>query len=449
MPDSHYYVEAAMNNSEVCAWPIGYSKILEWIHFFTHRDWAIVTLQYIILESAVLFFYFSIRYLISPGKWVGRIILLCLLTNPFILCISNYVLTDSLFAALTVIWFTLTLWYFYKPKPVHVYALIILIFLLFSLRYYAIFYPIITVPVILFSRIQWWVKISGLWLGCLLFFGFVRYTDNLFEKLTGQREFSPFSGWQLAGNALIMYCKVPHREADSPPVELQSLHQLVLHDLEKLPPTDEIPGKYLGFFFTWNPHSPLMKYNQLNFWGTPTVPDLRRWALAGQLYHDYGAFLIKRHPIEFARYFVGRNLCWFIQPIVDVPNVYPEGGVRIRDTEKTWFEYPSNWVRCSTSPLYSLAWFPPVVTGLNALLILGVIGFFYGHCHKSADSLLNKAIALTAIFWLLNFLFVVVTAPVMLRYALSGMIVNLAFVPMLMERIFISLKATERSPTHL
>ncbi|HXB33968.1 MAG TPA: hypothetical protein VNV35_11120, partial [Puia sp.] len=98
MPDSHYYVEAAMNNMELCAWPIGYSKFLEWVHIFVHRDWAVVSLQYFFLESAVLYFYFSIKYLLSPGKWVSRLVLLSLLMNPFILCMSNYILSDSLFA---------------------------------------------------------------------------------------------------------------------------------------------------------------------------------------------------------------------------------------------------------------------------------------------------------------------------------------------------------------
>ena len=443
--DGNYYLRAAINNTEISVWPIGYSKLLAWIHAITKSDWAIFCFQYIILEGAVFYFYFTVCYLLRPGKWIRLLIIFCLLMNPFILCFTNYVLTDSLFAALTVLWFTLTMWYLYKPRPILVYTLVVLPFLLFTIRYYAMFYPLITVPIILFSKVHWRIKLSSLFLGSLLFLAFIRYTENLFFKKIGQREFSPFSGWQLAANALIMYRHIPDREADACPPELQPLHQVVLQNLKEMPSPDAYPDNKLQIYFTWNVRSPLLQYSHVYFGDDATSEDLKNWASMGRLYHDYGAFLIRRHPVAFVRYYVVQGIDWFINPKVDLPNVYPEGGIKIFDRVKDWFGYKSNWLKCTTGNMYSIAYFPVIINLFNLLLILGIFGFFYCECHKASSAIFNKAVALVAAYWLANFLFIIITAPFVLRYSLSVMILNIVFVPVILERIYLSAKKLQNS----
>src|SRR5258708_6263300 len=66
--DGHHYIRVAMNNMEISGWPIGYPKLLEWIHVFAKGDWAVGVLQYILLEGAVVYFYFTVGYLLHPGK---------------------------------------------------------------------------------------------------------------------------------------------------------------------------------------------------------------------------------------------------------------------------------------------------------------------------------------------------------------------------------------------
>ena len=437
--DSHHYIQAAMNSADISAWPIGYSKLLGWIHLFSRGDWAVVVFQYILLEGAILYFYFSIKYLLNPSKWICLVILFFLLMNPFIICISNYVLTDSIFAALTIIWFTFTLWYFHKPMIIHSYILVILIFVMFSIRYYAVFYPMITVPIILSSKDRWWVKLSSMVIGYLLFLLFVLYTESLYEKMIGRRDFSPFSGWQLAANALIMYRHIPNREADAPPpADLQSLHQLVLHDLNTMPPPNILQDKRLRFYFTWGLHTPLLEFGHVYFPNDPTHEDLKKWASMGKIYRDYGAYLIKRHPIAFVRYYVGQGIDWFIDPTVEFTNVYSNGGEEIYDVDKNWFGYKSYWLSCTRSKFYSIAFFPLIVDILNFLLLLGITGFFYCRCYKTSTPIFTRAIILVAAYSLANFIFIIFTAPSMLRYALSGMILNIVFLPVLFERIYLS-----------
>src|SRR5580658_7185717 len=249
--DSNQFIRTAINNVELTAWPIGYPKFIQWVHFLAPKDWAIVILQYILLWTAVLYFYFTIKFHFRPRGWIAFLILLFLLVNPFILCISNYIMTDGPFATLTIFWFTLTLWFIYQPRAIYAFLLIFTLFLAFTIRYYAVFYPFITIPVIIFSRSRIWVKTGSIFLGLTLFFTFILYTEGLYKQLMGQSAFSPFSGWQLASNALIMYRHIPNPEQDIPPPDLQPLHQFVIHSLHSFPSPEVIKDRDLYVFFLW------------------------------------------------------------------------------------------------------------------------------------------------------------------------------------------------------
>jgi hypothetical protein len=443
--DGHHYVRVAMNNMEISGWPIGYSKFLEWTHLLAKGDWIVGCLQYILLEGSVLLLYFTVQYLVRPGKWIAVTTLILLLANPFILFISNYVYSDSLFATLTILWFTFTVWYLYKPRPLYAYLLAILFILAYTIRYYAMFYPIISIPVIIISKIRWQVKVLAMALGGILLVGFRWYTENLFEKSIGRREFSPLSGWRLAGNALIMYRHLPvlQREKDIAPSELQSLHQLVLDDLTVMPPPDLLPDRLLVNYFTFQPSSPLSRYCNVFFGDYITTGEIKKWDSVGQLYRAYGLFLIKRHPFAYLRYYVWQGVDWYIHPKVDITNVFPLGGIPILDETKQWFGYSSNWSPCSSIQFYSITYFPIVVTALNLLFILGMLYFFSLGGYKRSSRLEKKVIVLVAVYWLIDFFFVILTTPALLRYALSGMILNIVFVPFLLERVYLLLRGQE------
>lgn len=436
--DGHHYIRVANNNLEISGWPIGYPKFLTGLHWLVRGDWIVGTVQYVLMEGVVIYFYFTIRYLLRPGKWVSIFMLICLLVNPFILFISNYVLSDGLFATLTVLWFTLTLWYIYKPGIIYAYMLVIVMILAYSIRYYAMFYPLIAFPIILFSKTRWWVKISSIALACLLLLVFRWYTENLFERAIGRREFSPLSGWRLAGNALIMYRHIQNRDADIAPPELQQLHQIVLHELAVMPPPEVIPDKLLVNYFTFQPSSPLSKYVGVFFGDYITTEEIHKWCSVGKIFGQYGAWLIKRHPAEYIQYYVGQGLDWYINPKVDITNEFPRPGLPLLAETRNWFGTKSVWWAFNSKNLYSVTYFPAITTVLNLLFILGVVGFFYCKCYKTAGSVVNKVIIVAAAYWLLAFLFIIFTTPNLLRYGLSGMIFNIALVPALLERVYLS-----------
>jgi hypothetical protein len=234
-----------------------------------------------------------------------------------------------------------------------------------------------------------------------------------------------------------MYRHLPHQEraADVPPPALQSLHQLVLQDLHDIPPPEVMPDDNLQIFFTWYTVSPLIQYSHAHIDDDVPAGELKKWASVGSLYHDYGVYLIKRHPFAFVRYYIGQGLSWFVNQKVEIMNVYPQGGVAITNRIKNWFGYSSNWLPCTTSRVYSIAWFSPILNIFNLLFLVGVFGFFYLRSYRATDKIVNQAIVLAAVYWLANFLFIVISAPAMLRYSISIMIFDIAFVPVIIEQL--------------
>src|SRR5690606_5461901 len=100
LPDSFSYLEAAKDGRAVNIWPIGYSRFLEWFSLLSRSHWALVGVQYVLLQVAVLYFVFSIAWFLRPGQWLFRIMLFSCVLHPLLLHVSNFVSSDALFASL-------------------------------------------------------------------------------------------------------------------------------------------------------------------------------------------------------------------------------------------------------------------------------------------------------------------------------------------------------------
>src|SRR5581483_12291373 len=90
LPDSYSYLKAAFNNQSINMWPIGYSMFLRLFSSFTRSDTALIFTQYLLLQTALLYFLLTLRYLLAPPKWTMRVILIASIANPLSLLISNF-----------------------------------------------------------------------------------------------------------------------------------------------------------------------------------------------------------------------------------------------------------------------------------------------------------------------------------------------------------------------
>src|SRR5687767_14195592 len=134
------YLKAAYKNSDINTCMIGYAKYLRLINVFTKSDTILVGFQYIFLQGSCLFLLFTIFYFHNLSKVLQNILFCFMVFNPLFLFMGNLISSDALFAALSLIWFTLLLWIIHKPSMKLIVLHAFIIFIAFTVRYNAWIY---------------------------------------------------------------------------------------------------------------------------------------------------------------------------------------------------------------------------------------------------------------------------------------------------------------------
>src|SRR5258708_29795165 len=88
--DSYSYIQAAASKDSIDYRPIGYSIFLRLVHGVSASDTFLVTLQYVLVQSASLVLCIRLQRLCRPARWVQRLILIFLVLNPVIPYTCNY-----------------------------------------------------------------------------------------------------------------------------------------------------------------------------------------------------------------------------------------------------------------------------------------------------------------------------------------------------------------------
>src|SRR5580658_2026105 len=108
--DSYVYLKAAVLDLSANSFPIGYSKFLQvLIYLDCSANW-IVAVQFLILDAACLLFFLTIGYFFRPSRIVLIILWIFLFCNPLLYYLSNFIMSDTLFTALSLFWVTQLIW---------------------------------------------------------------------------------------------------------------------------------------------------------------------------------------------------------------------------------------------------------------------------------------------------------------------------------------------------
>lgn len=449
---SYIYLETAYLNLDINIYPVGYPKFLRLFSALTHSDVALVAFQYVLLQGSALYFFFSLYYMYKPGKTITILLFACFVCNPLFLYMANYVTSDALFTSLSLLWFTSILWIIYRPtsRLIGIHALLLL--LVFSVRYSALYYPLITVLAFLLSRQTLKKKIAGIAISILLIAGFMYHTSNQYKELTGTRQFSPFSGWQLANNALYAYRYVQDKKPDRIPARFKQLDAMVsiYFDTTRNVLLNPQEKDLANTWYMWNPNSPLQLYMQKNFRrDTTTMANLKPWATVAPLYADYGTYLIKQFPLEFVRFYLLPNAQNYSLPPVEFLGVYNMGKDNIGGIAKVWFDYKRSKVKTIFKDLNVnvLNFYPEFSAITNVLFMLGALGFlFLGGIKRY--SAMAVALLLVSSLLLVNMGFSIFAAPIVLRLQVFPLLIALAFSLLLMEYILKSAFIEEKKHSH-
>lgn len=424
MPDSYSYIEAAYLNSDINMWPVGYSKFLRVFSAFLHSDTALVFFQYIFLETSIIYFVFTLSYFFSPGRVSTYVSLVFFVANPVLLYMANYVSADALFTGLSLLWLTQLIWIIFKPHPRQLWLQAGFLFLAFVVRYNALYYPIITVIVLLLSRMEWKQKLIGFTVSIALVGLFIWHSGNKYNELTGKRQYSAFGGWQLASNALYMYSRM-NRDHDVAPNRFSVLHKVVQHHLDSLDRLRKRPDTIPGIYYLWG--GPLTQYLTYKYGKDTSTTYFKKWASMAPLYAEYGLYLIKKHPSDFIKNYLLRNAIKYYVPPIEFLGQYNMRSDTVGQMAKTWFGYKSERVKAYTKEIKLFNAFSTINTIINLAFILGFIGFISFDGLKRLSRSARHSIVAIVVLWSANIFFSVIASPIVFRYQIFIMVVSFTF----------------------
>lgn len=437
--DSYSYLEAAADNLSINIYPVGYSNFLRLFSVFTKSDTALVGFQYLLLHISILGFLFSVFYFYKPGKVVHIFLLVFLILNPVFLYLANYVSSDTLFISLSLIWFTLLLWIMHRPSTKLIIWHGLVLFLAFTVRYNAMFYPLIAGLAFFLSKQRLWTKIAGLAFGLLLIGLFVLHTGNEYKKLTGTWQFSPFSGWQLANNTIYLYSYIDKTHRYPIPPRLSGIDKMVTTFFDTTKDLNRFSKEKImaSTMFMWTPGMPLQKYMNEHFKNdTAATIKLKRWATFGPLYSEYGSYLIRKYPVTFLKYYMWPNAIKFYAPPVEFLEQYSTGRDIVNSIAQKWFGYKTRKItsRFKDFDVHILDFLPILAGMLHIVFLFGLMGYLLFQGYQK-QPWLNEPVLLVSSYWLLNFGFSVFASPIALRFQLFPIIVSISFACLFVEYI--------------
>ncbi|MBN9383904.1 MAG: hypothetical protein J0H74_24325 [Chitinophagaceae bacterium] len=417
--DSYSYIYAAMERHTISYRPIGYSWFLILMHGIWASDTFLVFIQYALLQMAGVYLYFSLDRLYRPRKITGNILFFFLLLNPVNLYLANAVSSDALFTGLTLIWLTELLWLMHRPTWWRMLLQLVLLFLIFNIRYTALYYPVIAAAVFLMTRASLTYKLTGIIASVMTLTLGAMAVREMTWRQTGVRTFSAFSGWQMANNALYVY---PYIEVDAgrlPSPECRELDSVVRTKIDRTnPPVDT--------WYMWDPHGPLKTYMRLRQRREHT-DYFTAWNRVGPVFSQYGYYLLTRHPWLFWREYGSPSARIFLYPPLDVLSRYNEGESEVDETAKEWFHYNSTKVRTLWSPdlqSYILIPFLPFWLFLNfAGILAGIIFLLRGRAKfRGLYKDFQKGLLLAAVYLGVNAAFSIFAVPNVFRYQIGPLI---------------------------
>ncbi|WP_276485740.1 NAD(P)/FAD-dependent oxidoreductase [Paraflavitalea pollutisoli] len=450
--DSFVYIQAASGNWDINTHLIGYSRFLRLFSVFSSSDVLLTAFQYLIAQASGMFFLFTIFYFHQIGRVMRYILVIIMVVNPMFLYIANMVSSDCLFMSLSLTWFSLLLWILYRPSNLIILAHTIVISFAFTVRYNALVYPGIAVLVFLFAKIPFHKKAIGIGSFLILCGLFVAYTGNKFKELTGIWQFSPFSGWQAANNAMYTYRYVDSADRKPVPKKFFALDSTIRDYFDKHRDIKKFPIEDIkaSTFYMWTPGLPLYAYRDKVFFDKKDTlaTDLKMWSSMGPLYKDYGTWILKQYPLQFAQHFVGPNFIKYYAPPAEFMEFYNGGNDSVTLGAVKWFHYKNAHVysRIMDPKSYILEIYPIVTGMMNVMLFCSLICFVWlGGLRRTTP--LKKTLILVFAIWSINAIFTILSSPAAIRLQAFPILLETAFALILVDWLYNLASKTELAKT--
>lgn len=413
--DSYSYISAAANHAAISFRPIFYSRFLSAVHAVTASETALVCIQYLLLQIGVLHLFFSSLWFYRPGKTTRTLLFLALVFNPVLPYLSNYISSDALFAALSLFWWLQLLWILHRPRPYQLAMLALLLYLLLQTRFTALYYPLTGVGALLLLRQRLWYKITGMLLLAAVVVFCIVSVQRATQAATGTKVFSAFSGWQWANNALHIYCHVRPAAADLPPA-CAGVDSFARRYFDTACPRRI--NAAVSTDYMWEDDKPLKQYMSYYRQQKALPGYFEAWNAVAPIYSSYAAYLIKKYPFAYTRYYLLPNTKNYAWPSLEVMASYNGGLDTIDEAAKDWFGYAHTKVHCVSKKLQQVMLAPvsACFALLNLLLATGIWWFMRVKGARRAASFFSQSLLLAVFFVLVNAVFSIVATTAFMRY---------------------------------
>jgi hypothetical protein len=427
--DSYSYIQAAGAGDAIGYRPIGYSVFLRAVHWLWASDTFLVTIQYVLVQGASLALILWLRRWCNPGERAMRVLFAFPALNPLVPYLCNYVSSDALFVALSLLWLITLLELWKRPAWGWLILQIVLLFVIFHLRYLAMYYPAVAaLTVLLAKKAKPVLKLAGVAGSIGVIAAGVSLVRHTTERETGAAIFSAFSGWQIASNALNMVPYLPDEPARFPTPECDRLAADVRTYFDKTGPALRERRPSATTDYMWVKTSPLHVY-LADYRRQHALDYFTAWNRVAPTFTQYGYFLIRRHPWAYMRYYIWPSAEGFFWSPLDVFAVYNEGNRTVDPVARDWFHYTTLEPRV-LSPTIQRKLFAPMPAfylALNVLYLVIVTVFLGSRVRRERYPVLTGCLRLASAYLLANACFCIIASPSVFRYQALPMIILFVF----------------------
>ena len=426
--DSYSYIQAAADKDSIGYRPIGYSIFLRLVHGVSASDTFLVSLQYVLVQTASLVLYVRLDKLCRPTRWVQRLVLIFLVLNPVIPYTCNYVSSDALFIALSLLWLDLLIGIILRPSWRRLWLQLLLLTLIFNIRYVALYYPAVAAIAFFLIRKDLLFKVVGITTSLVVVLVSIFFIKSITRRQTGAPIFSAFSGWQIANNALHMYPYIPVDTQDLPSMESLRLTAYVKVYFDRVGPELIKKGPSATTAYMWERGSPLHQY-MYAYQKQDSLSYFIAWNRVAVALTEYGYHLVRKHPLAFGRYYLWESAKSYFYTPLDVFGVYNEGNKDVDVVAKDWFNYKSTRLRVSSATIQGrlLGWIPTLYIILNVIFVVAALLFLRVRelCQRHPEFTLY--LKLICAYLLANAAFCIFASPTVLRYQVLPVILLFVF----------------------
>jgi hypothetical protein len=266
---------------------------------------------------------------------------------------------------------------------------------------------------------------------------FVFYTSYKYKILTGTWQYSPFSGWQLANNAMYSYRYVDSSERKPVPNKFRVLDNMVREYFDSSRDIKKHPQEALeaSTVYMWTPGLPLWKYrDSVVFKNYPNVPEYQKWASMGPFFKKYGIYIIKKYPWHFVTHFIWPNAQKYYAPPVEFLERYNTGRDSVEWSGRIWFNYSSSKIysRFKNNDVWILSFYPILSGLINVVMLCTLICYVILRGWKTKE-IINVGILMGTFVWLFNAGFTIFASSAALRFQSFPLIITTIFAAFLVE----------------